>query len=344
MLGLGAYRLSVEWARIEPEPGRIDQSVLDHYRRVLDALRAADIEPVVTLHHFTNPLWLAARGGWSNSEVVPRFAAYAERVARALGDLVQWWVTVNEPSVFGTLGYLDGIWPPHHRRDVRGYLRHMRHCAQGHVAARQALRALWPHAQASLAFPLYPLDLIQPSHPADRMAARLYDWLREGSTIARTRHALDWVGVNYYFRLQVRWDPRPWALFARTSMGPGEKTDAGWEMYPEGMYRVLRRAGEIGKPVLVTENGLADAADRWRGRFIVEHLRQVHRAIAAGVDVRGYLHWSLLDNFEWAEGYTKRYGLVEVDVATQARTPRPSAQAYAAIAHANAIQPPADGT
>lgn len=338
-LGLTAYRLSVEWARIEPEPGCFDQGALDHYRRLLETLRGTGIEPVVTLHHFTNPLWLADRGGWTRPEVVHRFAAYADRVAAALGDLVQWWVTVNEPGVMGTLGYISGTWPPNRTGALRAYLRHVRFCAEGHGAARAALRARQPNALVSCAFDLYPMQPESPANPLDRLAVSWYDWLRHGLLFARTASALDWVGVNYYFRLFVRLLPRPRSAWVATRFGQGRKTDMGWEMYPEGLYSVLRRVGAFGKPVIVTENGLADAADGRRAAFIVAHLRQAHRAIRDGVDLRGYLHWSLVDNFEWAEGYAKRFGLAAVDFtsADKARTPRASAWLYRDIARNNGL-------
>src|SRR5688572_5778636 len=143
-LGLNAYRLSVEWARVEPVPGIFNDAALAHYRAILEDLRLNRIEPVVTLHHFTNPLRLADRGAWTATEMPQRFAAYAERVARYLGDLVHWWVTINEPNVFGNFGYLTGVWPPRRERDFSGYLRHLRGCARGHALARQALRSVDP--------------------------------------------------------------------------------------------------------------------------------------------------------------------------------------------------------
>jgi beta-glucosidase len=333
-LGLNAYRLSVEWARIEPEPGRFDQAALDHYRRQLEALRAADVEPVVTLHHFTSPLWVAERGTWSNPAIVPRFASYADRVAAALGDLVTWWVTVNEPGVMGVHGYLDGIWPPHRRGHLRAYLAHVRACAAGHAAARQALRSRHSGALASCAFDLYPMEPRHRANPLDRVAVAWYDWLRHGLLFRLTGPNLDWVGVNYYFRLFVEWAPeRWWHAGVRTHFGPGEKTDFGWEIYPPGLYLTLQRAAGFGKPVMVTENGIADAADRQRARFIEDHLAQAERALADGVDLRGYLHWSLMDNFEWAEGFSKRFGLAATDFDSPAktRTLRPSAEVYRRI-------------
>jgi beta-glucosidase len=252
---------------------------------------------------------------------------------------VRLWVTVNEPNVFGRFGYLDGTWPPHQTRELRSYLRHMNGCARGHRAARAALQAQNRAASAGIAYSIHPLEPLRHSHALDRLAVRLFDWLWQGRLFARTIPHADWVGVNYYFRVVVEWDGRPWKLFARSHMGPGQKTDFGWEIFPRGLYQTLRRVGKFGKPVMVTENGIADANDTWRAEFIVQHLAEAHRALQDGVDLRGYLHWSLLDNFEWAEGYTRRFGLaaVEFEDPVKKRRLRPSASVYARIARANMI-------
>ncbi|MGI9147358.1 MAG: glycoside hydrolase family 1 protein [Chloroflexota bacterium] len=324
-MGLNAYRLSVEWARIEPEPGRFDQTALDTYRRMLMSMRAAGIEPLVTLHHFTSPVWLADRGGWSNPEVALRFADYADRVSRSLGDLVRWWVTINEPSILGLKGYIEGSWPPLRPRDVGGYLRLMRHTAQAHRLGRQALKANRPEALAGVAFALWPMQPLRWWSPIDQLMARLGDWGWQGRVLNRTLARLDWIGVNYYSRTLVG---LPWPRnHARQSRG---LTDFGWEIYPQGLYDVLLRVGGYGKPVIVTENGISDRDDDQRPSYLVAHLRQVHRAISAGVDLRGYMYWSLLDNFEWAAGYSQCFGL-----ATRDRALRPSGYLYGTIAAAN---------
>jgi beta-glucosidase len=335
-LGLNAYRLSIEWARIEPEPGRFDTQVLDTYRRLIEALRAADIEPMVTLHHFVNPLWLADQGGWANPDVIGRFARYTDRVVRSFGDLVTWWITINEPSILGLKGYLEGTWPPHRPFDLRGYARLLRHAPRAHAAARGALRAQRGDAMTSMAFAIWPLQALRWWHPGDQLAALLGDWFWQGRLLGRSARWLDWVGVNYYTRVRTAFPP------AQPTPGP-ETTDFGWEIYPEGLYRVLVRVHRLGrgKPVVITENGIADSDDDQRGAYIVAHLRQVERAIRAGVDVRGYMHWSLMDNFEWAEGYRMRFGLAEVDFdsPTKTRTPRPSAWLYRDLARANSLSP-----
>jgi beta-glucosidase len=324
-MGLNAYRMSVEWARIEPEPGRFDQSALDTYRRMLEAMHAGGIEPLITLHHFTNPAWLADRSGWANAEVVGRFATYADRVARSFGDLVRWWVTINEPSILGLKGYLEGTWPPGRAGDLRGYLRLMRHSARAHVAGRQALKANRPDSLVSIAFALWPMQPLRWWSPIDQVMARLGDWGWQGRVLNRTLPALDWIGVNYYSRTMVGW---PWPVAQITDAS----TDFGWEIYPQGLYDILRRVGRYGKPVVITENGIADADDDQRPDYLVAHLRQAHRAISDGVDLRGYMHWSLLDNFEWAAGYSQRFGL-----ATRDRKLRPSGRLYGTIARANAV-------
>jgi beta-glucosidase len=324
-MGLNAYRFSVEWARIEPEPGHFDQAALDTYRHMLESMHAAGIEPLVTLHHFTNPAWLADRAGWANPEVVGRFGAYADRVARNLGDLVRWWVTINEPSILGLKGYLEGSWPPRRPGDLRGYLRLMRHTARAHITARRALRAHRTDALAGIAFALWPMEPLRRWNPIDQLMARVGDWAWQGRVLDRTLPTLDWIGVNYYSRNIVGW---PWP---RTAVS-GPTTDFGWEIYPTGLHDVLRRVGRYGKPVVITENGIADADDDQRPEYLVAHLRQAQRAISAGVDLRGYMHWSLLDNFEWSEGFSKRFGL-----ATRDRVLHPSGRLYGTIARTNEL-------
>jgi beta-glucosidase len=336
-IGLNAYRLSVEWARIEPVRGNFDQQAIDNYRRQLEALRAAGIEPMVTLHHFTNPIWLADAGGWSDPAIIEHFGRYADRAAREFGDLVRWWITINEPSILALKSYLEGSWPPHRPRDVRGFLRLLRHAPRAHARARAALRAYRPDAMASMSFAVWPFEPLRTWNPIDQAMARLGDWLWQGRVLRRSLHWLDWIGVNYYTRIRVGWPPQRSTAAADPHAGSGEFTDFGWEIYPPGLYHVLRRVGGYAKPVVITENGISDADDDQRPAYLVRHLEQVHRALSDGIDVRGYIHWTLMDNFEWAEGTTQRFGLAEVDFNTFERRPRPSAWLYGEIARANAL-------
>jgi beta-glucosidase len=326
-MGLNAYRLSLEWARIEPEPGRFDDAALSTYREQLQALKNAGIEPMVTLHHFTSPRWLADLGGWANPDVVDYFVNFTDKVARTTGDLVRWWITFNEPSVLGFKAYIEGSWPPHQPNSLRGYTRLMRHVVRAHAKARRVLRSTNPAALVSMAFAIWPLQALRPWSPIDRAMAIVGDWLWQGRILRRTLPMLDWVGVNYYSRTFVGW---PWP--ATNSHGSAKRTDFGWEIYPEGLRKVLNRVGSFGRPVVVTENGISDADDHQRPAYIVAHARQMLYAIQDGVDLRGYMHWTLLDNFEWAEGFEQRFGL-----ATRDRHLRPSARVYETIARANGL-------
>jgi beta-glucosidase len=335
-IGLNAYRMSVEWARIEPRRGYFDQTALDTYRRQIEALAQAGVEPLVTLHHFTNPLWLAEQGGWVNPDVAQRLADYADRVVRQLGDLVRWWVTINEPSILAIKGYLEGSWPPHRAQDLRGYLRLMRNAVRAHALARQVLKSHRSDAQAGIAFALWPLEPARTWSPIDQVMARLGDWYGHGYVLRRALPVLDWIGVNYYSRVLVGW---PWP--PADSVDSSMRTDFGWEIYPRGLYNTLRKVDRLGrgKPIVITENGIADADDDQRASYIVAHVREMHRAISDGVDLRGYMHWTLLDNYEWAEGFQQRFGL-----ATRDRVLRPSARVYGAIARGNALDEAARGT
>ena len=326
-IGLNAYRLSLEWARIEPEPGHFDEAVLATYRAQLEALRAAGIEPMVTLHHFTSPAWLADRGGWANPDVVERFASYTQKVQEATQDLVRWWITFNEPSILAFKAYLEGSWPPHQPNNLRGYVRLMRHARHAHARARKILKAADSQAMVSMAFAVWPLHAVRPWSPIDQAMARLGDWLWQGRILQRSVPLLDWIGVNYYSRTFVGW---PWPTSNGHVTGP--RTDFGWEVYPEGLRAVLNRVGRYGKPVIITENGIADADDDQRPAYIVAHARQMLHALDDGVDLRGYMHWTLLDNFEWAEGFEQRFGL-----ATRDRQLRPSARVYEKIARTNGL-------
>ena len=353
-LHLNAVRLSVEWSRLEPSPGRWDDTAMARYLVMLRGLRDRGLEPMVTLNHFTLPQWVAARGGWAWRGIVGAFAAYAARVVAAAGDLVDRWVTLNEPMGYLLSAYLLGQFPPG-RRNPGAFVRALRHSLQAHAAAYRAVHAARPAAQVGLAAYLRPVDPARPRGAEAALAARL-DYVLNWLYLDAVRHPrpggpgrawppreaghLDFLGVNYYTRTLLRLDVRrPQTLFLRAAPPPGaEVADRGFaEVYPDGLLAVLRRARGYAVPLYVTENGLPDAADRLRPRFIVEHLRRVAQAVADGCPVRGYYHWSIVDNFEWNDGWSLRFGLYALDERTQARTARPSAALYAAIARANAL-------
>jgi beta-glucosidase len=360
-LGMTAHRFSVEWSRIEPTPGVFDSSAIDRYRAMLDGLLARGIEPMICLHHFSNPLWLWKQGSWERPEIVERFQAFVRYTVSALSDLCSRWLTINEPQVYVNHGYVEGIFPPR-KQEIRAALRVYRHMALAHGVAYQTIHALQPHAQVGNASALRAFRPLRPKHLGDQAASALWRYLGEelwwqavrngrlvpplgwGDFHPALRDSFDFIGINYYTRTLMRFTPDPQRLFGTRENPQGaELSDSGRDgpyswFAPEGLYDLCMEMSALGKPIYITENGLPDADDDQRPRWLLAHLAAVQRAISNGADVRGYYHWTLVDNFEWAEGWGLRFGLVALDTATGARTPRPSAALFHELATRNAIE------
>jgi len=357
-LGVTSLRLSVEWSRVEVAPGQIDTAALDRYRGMLRALRDRDIEPMVTLHHFSDPLWLAQAGGWTNPDVVAYFARYVDQVVQALGDLATLWCTINEPNVYATQGYVLGEFPPG-AHSVRAAAVVLRTMLKAHGEAYRTIHARQAEAQVGLAHNMRFFDPANPKRIGDRAIAWLQDlWFNRTtlSAVSRgwwlpplgfgpaldVRRTLDWFGLNYYTRDLVTFDRTgDRAGIGRTLHDESaELLDGGYgELYPKGMSRAIRQLARLKLPIHITENGVPDEDDDQRPRALLLHLHQVWRMLQNNIPVKSYYHWTLVDNFEWAEGWTLPFGLIQLDPQTQERTPRPSSDLYGAIAHANAITP-----
>lgn len=349
-LGQTAHRMSLEWSRLEPEPGRYDDAAFARYRAILEHAGAVGLSRLVTVNHFTLPRWAARRGSWLDRGLPERFGALCARCGEELGGLVERWATLNEPSVVAFLGYLGDEWPPGLGDPVAG-LRALSTMLEAHARGYRALRRT---GSTPVGIVLNaPYFAGASGSPLDRAMARMQDWaftgvvleaLRTGSLwppLATTprrvpglRGAYDFLGLNYYGRFRVRFDLRAEDMFFGRHLQDDTihtaHTDWG-SLYPEGMTAQLHRFAALGRPVLVTENGVFDNDDARRPDVLVDHLRAVRTAQRQGVDVRGYFHWSLIDNFEWAEGWATHFGLVEVDRTTGERRPRPSAALYAQI-------------
>jgi beta-glucosidase len=352
--GHNAHRFSIEWSRLEPRRGEWDLAALDHYREVIDALRTRGIEPVVTLHHFTNPAWFAAAGGWSARRNVAHFARYVDFVAGHLGNQVRWWLTINEPTVYAKNALVAGSWPPRRRGDWAAAWRVLRNMGRAHRLAYDILHRHRPDARVGFAHSAPLVAPRQPPRPVDRMAASLRDlFLNRVPLRLMTGWSgrwCDFLGLNYYCRTLVSWRPRGTAaLFGADWLeddqgAPRAFSDLGWEIFPDGLRQQLARFARYGVPVLVTENGLATTDEQLRLEFLRSHLRSLADAVAAGVPVAGYLYWSLMDNFEWSAGTAPRFGLAATDFATQERSPRPAARYFAEVCKANALpEPPGAG-
>lgn len=362
-----AHRLSLEWSRLEKEEGVWDRSEWEHYKAVVHELAALGIEPIVTLNHFTMPLWFAQKGGWRAPDAPRIFARYAARAIEELGDVVRYWIPINEPYILALLGHFWGKWPPFEKNFANALLV-MMSLLRSHVAAYIALHKS-ADASSGTRRPIvgvaHAVTAFHPCRwhrPGDRVAAfgrnRFYNHSfvdsavngysslpflpREKLPAGRT---VDFVGLNYYFRQFIRYShpftkkfyPLGETCDVKHHKDAGPITDMGWEVYPEGLYEIITNFSRYNLPIMITENGIGTTDDKFRERYIRSHLIQISRALSSGVNVIGYLHWSLLDNYEWADGYAKRFGLIGVDYATQERTVRDSAKYYAKVIRAGSV-------
>ncbi len=354
-LGLNTYRFSIEWARIEPEEGKFDETAIQHYKDVLEACKEYNVTPIVTLHHFTSPQWLIQAGGWESEETPERFARYCEYVMSKLGDAIPYVCTINEANIaigikkimekhqsggnaqvgintgmmtrmqnyYAELGKAFGISP----QEINTFLaprsdQGMEIIFRAHTKARDAIRQVCPTASIGITLSLYDFQSVPGGE--DHAANELYEEFLQFLPYLQND---DFFGLQNYTR----------SVFGPDGMLPvpedAETTQMGYEYYPQGLESVIRKAFEhLNKPIIVTENGVATDDDEKRIAFINRALEGVHACISDGIPVLGYMHWSLLDNFEWQLGYSKRFGLIEVDRSTQKRIPKRSAYHFGSIA------------
>jgi beta-glucosidase len=342
-LNQNAHRLSIEWSRIEPSEGAFDARQIRHYRDVLGELREQAMLPMVTLHHFTSPQWFARRGGWNSPDSPRAFLPFVRRVVEDLGDLVGLWCTINEPSIYAANGWITGEFPPGKHGDLVAQYRVTSNMHRAHELAYAAIKKRYPDAPVGLShhkFLLVPAT----ARRLDRVAAAAAQGVTDRWPVARGRlrpivaATSDYIGIAHYWGQLCAFDPRrPQDQFVRRFNPPGRLTEMGFVSDPTWMRGVLAGLRRYGKPVYITENGLATEDDQWRETYLHEVLGEVHAAIHEGVDVRGYFHWTNMDNFEWSKGYSCHFGLIAVDRKTQERTIKPSGRTYARIATSNAV-------
>ncbi|MBZ5505494.1 MAG: family 1 glycosylhydrolase [Acidobacteriia bacterium] len=356
-LGVNALRLSVEWSRIEPEEGQWDDTALARYRQMLRALRERGMRPFVTLHHFTNPQWFEAKGAFAAAESVALFQRFTQRVVAALGEFCHDWATFNEPNVYTSLGYFLGEFPPGKKGRFLEAAQVTRNLCLAHAAAYRTIHSLQVDANVGWAQHYVVFKPRRMESALDRWLCGFIDrhfndnfaeGIRSGRApfplskfgyrLEDVKGTCDFVGINYYSRLRVGFQSKsPRTLFLQVSVPPHKpQGDSGievpyGEVYPEGLRRAVEHFAEFKKPVYILENGVPDREDRIRPWVIESIVGQMRGLLAEGVDLRGYFHWTLADNFEWNEGWHLRFGLFELDPVAQTRTPRPSAQLYARV-------------
>jgi beta-glucosidase len=348
--------MSVEWSRIEPKLGQWDESALDHYRQMVKGLRERGLEPMVTLHHYSNPQWLTEGAMWETGDAVALFERYTRKVVSALGSDVRLWCTINEPNAYMVHGWVEGVFPDN-KKNIILALKVAHHLLRAHSACYRAIHDLQPQALVGLPIHFRPIEPAS-NWALDRWAAEtqfnlgvslLPDAIRTGRlrqlagsvAVPEAKDTLDYFALNYYTADVSRFDLTcAGELFGRRSFPPGAEVDDAkvYASYPPGLGWSLKWVHSRFKlPIYVTENGIGDATDKMRPRYILGHLRELLRYVNFNWDIRGYYHWSLVDNFEWDRGWTHRFGLYALDTETQVRTPRRSARLYSEICHAGAI-------
>lgn len=362
-MGHKAHRFSIEWSRIEPRRGEWDEAATQHYVDMVDALLERGLEPIVSLHHFTNPQWFTMQGGWIDSRSVDLFARYVRHIVKAIGPRVKYWLTINEPMVYVQTHFVDGGGPPG-AKTLPEAIKVIEHLIRAHAAAYAIVHQEIPAEKNPMVSCAKNIPVFEPKRlwsPLDRGVTWLTDRLFSGSfldaitegvwhvpglkkmNLPEAADTLDYLGVNYYSRhfIECKLPFKVWighnTDIKRMGDRVTETSDLGWDVCPDAFHRTLMRASKLEKPILITENGtyMDDDARRWR--FIVRHLESVWRAIQDGADIRGFCYWSLLDNYEWIHGFKPRFGIVEVDYQTQERRIKFSGQQYSKVCKSNQL-------
>jgi beta-glucosidase len=349
-MGIQMHRLSIEWSRIFPAENEVDHNAIAQYRAMMQALRSRGIKVMLCQHHFTIPRWVLAKGGFEKRRVfMTHFERYLQTIVPAVGDLVDYWLPINEPNVVPLAGFFGKLFPPF-KANFLAFVKVYRTFFAMHARSYRVIKAHFPEAPVGVAFAFMHFQPYNPANILHRWGAafanraanlcffeavktgRIGFPLGLGDTIPELRGAMDFVGLNYYTTLYMK-GLRP------VEKKPGDLvTDMGWILYPQGLYEILQYLGRsIDLPIIVTENGVATTDENFRIQYLEAHLREVHRAIQEGVPVKGYMCWSLTDNFEWQHGYKMRFGLIHVDFSTQKRTIKAGGSWYGGVIRENGL-------
>jgi beta-glucosidase len=356
--GQNAHRMSVEWSRIQPTPDTWDEDALDRYRTMLRGLRERGMTPMVTLHHYSDPLWLFEMDGWEREKVVMLFEKFVRKTVEALKEYCTLWCTINEPNLYALSGYITGDYPARHR-GIKFAMRVMVHLMRGHAAAYRAIHQIQPEARVGYALHYRPMVAKRTWNPLDQLARKIRS---ESINVAfpsgistgvmrtpfgkfavpEAKGTQDYFGLNYYSIDTVRFDLRkPNELFIHSEYP--EDADTSDNRFiantPKGLFEsikwVVRTYPNL--PIIIAENGVNDSNDRLRPRYLAQHIHQMWRAVNFNWPVKGYFHWTLVDNFEWERGWTQQFGLWGLDRETQKRIKRLSVDLYAEICKENGL-------
>jgi beta-glucosidase len=351
-LGVNAYRFSLEWSRIQPREHSWDEKAIEHYQEIIAILRRDGIEPMVTLHHFTHPLWFIKKYPWHEDASVDKFLAFVHKVVPAMSD-VTYWITFNEPYVLVLAGYFEGCTPPAIKSATLG-VRALANILKAHAGAYDIIHNACPRARVSVAHNMAALAPWKKWNPLDKLLARVakyfynhslldafltgslrikFPFKEELSIAVPIKDKLDFFGVNYYTRIHMRFNPLKLMGVEMRHLdidGHG-LSDMGWEIHPHGLEKVLRYASRLNIPLIITENGIATKDSEKKIRFMKKHIDIVEQCKKQGMDIRGYFYWSLIDNYEWLQGLDSRFGLYKVNFDTLERTPTNAAAYYSYI-------------
>ena len=354
--GQNSHRFSIEWSRIQPSPGTWNENAIDFYREMLKGMRSLGLEPMVTLHHFTDPLWIYENGGWENDATPHHFAKFVHKAVTALKDLVNFWITINEPAVYANGGFLEGSFPPG-KSDFGATYTVMRNMLKGHAAAYTIIHDLQRNAQVGYSKNYRGLEPSRTWFPPDvwityfssknfndafsnTLVDGKFKFALKKESISEAIGTQDFIGVNYYSVDKVVF--KPFAVkdvfHRRYFTKNAQVSETGFiANIPRGIYTALKWAHQFNLPIYVTENGVEDSTDSMRPAYIIEHLHQIWRAANFNWRVKGYYHWSQVDNFEWDRGWSQRFGLWGLDRKSQKRIRRKSVDLYATICKENGI-------
>lgn len=331
------HRLSIEWARLEPKEGEWDTKEVEHYRRVFHALKSRRIKIMLTLNHFTLPEWVAEKGGWTRKKTVDRFMRFTNKVVAEYGDSIDFWITINEPNVYTTMSYIVAEWPPKRKNYLAAFFV-SRNLVRAHKRAYRVIHEqLGTEAKVGIANNVISLMSYSFSF-FDYLYMRVSDFLWNHLFYYFSWGTHDFIGINYYFHQRImESDGWRFGKLVDVRQEKREFSDMGWEIYPHGIFEALVRMKRYKLPIYITENGLAALNDDKRIRFIVGHVKEIYHALQSGVDIRGYLYWSLMDNFEWHEGFNPRFGMIGINYHNGDRNPHTSAYVFSQIAQDNGI-------